>query len=88
MTSNDSIPGPTGPSAPPKAPGKKTSAWGQVARYSAIGMTIPSHLVAGWLIGTFLDWVFKTTYLNIVFILVGIVSGFIEMIRLASRDTD
>lgn len=72
----------------PSGTPKKSSAWGQVARYSAIGMTIPSHLVAGWLIGTLLDRFFSTDYLYIVFLLVGIVSGFIEMIRLASRNPD
>ena len=67
---------------------KKLSAWGQVARYSAIGLTIPSHLFAGWLIGMLLDKAFGTSYLYIVFVLIGVVSGFIEMIRLASRDPD
>ena len=67
---------------------KRTSAWAQVARYSAIGMTIPSHVVAGWLIGTLLDKAFSTNYLYIVFLLIGVVSGFIEMIRLASRNPD
>jgi F0F1-type ATP synthase assembly protein I len=67
---------------------KKPSAWAQVARYSAIGMIIPSHLFAGWLLGTILDRVFSTSYLDTVFVLVGMVSGFIEMIRIASRDPD
>jgi len=67
---------------------KKSSPWAQVARYSAIGMTIPSHLFAGWLLGTILDKVFDTTYLYIVLVLVGAVSGFIEMIRLASKNLD
>lgn len=76
------VPGPAQP------PAKKPSAWAQVARYSAIGMTIPSHLFAGWLIGTILDRVFSTDYLHVVFVLVGVVSGFIEMIKLASRAPD
>jgi F0F1-type ATP synthase assembly protein I len=59
-----------------------------VARYSAIGLTIPSHLLAGWLLGTLLDKAFSTDYLYIVFVLVGVVSGFIEMIRIASRNPD
>ena len=66
----------------------RKSAWAQVARYSAIGMTIPSHLFAGWLLGTVLDRVFSTDYLYIVFVLIGAVSGFIEMIRLATRNLD
>ena len=68
--------------------GKKASPWAQVARYSAIGMTIPSHLFAGWLLGTILDKIFHTTFLVIVLVLVGAVSGFIEMIRLASKNLD
>jgi len=68
--------------------GKKSSPWAQVARYSAIGMTIPSHLFAGWLLGTILDKVFHTTFLDIVLVLVGAVSGFVEMIRLASKNPD
>jgi F0F1-type ATP synthase assembly protein I len=80
-----------GPASQPERPEKfekKSSPWAQVARYSAIGMTIPSHLFAGWLLGTILDRVFSTTYLYIVLVLVGAVSGFVEMIRLASKNLD
>lgn len=69
-------------------PNRNPSAWAQVAKYSAIGLTVPSHIFAGWLIGTILDRVFSTGYLHIVFLLLGVFSGFVEMIKLASRNPD
>jgi F0F1-type ATP synthase assembly protein I len=53
--------------------------------YSAIAFILPSSIVAGWLIGGWLDKLFGTTYLYMVFLLLGIVGGFINMFRFLKR---
>jgi len=53
----------------------------QFGRYSSIAFILPSSLVAGYLIGYLLDKAFHTDFLYLVFLLLGIVAGFIELIR-------
>ena len=56
-----------------------------LARYSQIGFVLPASTVAGWLIGSALDYWLKTKSLYIVGVIVGTVAGFVELIRLALR---
>jgi F0F1-type ATP synthase assembly protein I len=56
------------------------------ARYTSIAMTLPAATLAGYLIGLALDHWLHTTYLYIVFLILGIISGFYELIRVLLRD--
>ena len=56
------------------------------ARYTAIAMTLPAATFAGYLIGYALDSWLHTTYLKIVFLILGIVSGFVQLINQLMRD--
>ena len=56
------------------------------ARYTSIAMTLPASTFAGYLIGSTLDQWLHTTYLTIVFLLLGIASGFVQLIRMLLRD--
>ena len=56
------------------------------ARYTAIAMTLPASTFAGYLIGYALDSWLHTTYLKIVFLILGILSGFVQLIRQLLRD--
>ena len=56
------------------------------ARYTAVAMTLPAATFAGYLIGYALDSWLHTTYLNIVFLILGILSGFVQLIRQLMRD--
>ena len=56
------------------------------ARYTSIAMTLPASTFAGYLIGSALDQWLHTTYLTIVFLLLGIASGFVQLIRMLLRD--
>jgi F0F1-type ATP synthase assembly protein I len=56
------------------------------ARYTSIAMTLPGATFAGYLIGYGLDHWLGTTYLKIVFLIIGIVGGFVELIRVLMRD--
>lgn len=57
-------------------------------RYTAIATMLPAATFAGYLIGTFLDRRWGTTYLKIVFVIVGIVGGFVQLIRELMRNSD
>ena len=50
-------------------------------RYTAIATMLPASIFAGYLIGTFLDKWLGTGYLKIVFLLLGVVGGFGQLIR-------
>lgn len=56
-------------------------------RYTAIATMLPASTFAGYLIGGWLDQWLGTTYLKIVFLLLGIVSGFVQLIRELMRNS-
>ncbi len=67
---------------------KRKSVWVQVGRYSQLAFVMPSCVVVGYAIGYYLDKAFGTTYLYIVFLLLGIVAGFVELIREVQKDSE
>jgi F0F1-type ATP synthase assembly protein I len=56
----------------------------QMANYSQIAFIFPAATVVGWLIGAALDHWLHTTWLYIVGLIVGIIAGFVELIRLVT----
>ena len=68
-----------------KAPPKKKSAVVVFGEYSALGFILPSSVIAGYLIGAWLDKMFGTTYLYFVFLLLGIAGGFIQIFRVVNK---
>jgi len=56
------------------------------ARYTAVAMTLPSATFAGYLIGYFLDRSLGTTYWKIVCLILGILAGFLGLIRQLMHD--
>lgn len=68
-------------------PGKKSN-WAQVARYSHLAFALPAATVVGWLLGAALDSWLGTTWINRVGLFLGIVAGFVELIRGALRLKD
>jgi len=63
------------------------SAWLQLGRYTQLAMLMPACVVSGYAIGYYLDKAFGTHYLYLVFLLLGIAAGFIEMIREVQKDS-
>lgn len=55
-----------------------------LARYSEIAFIFPAATVVGWLIGAGLDHWLHTTWLYIVGLILGIVAGFVQLIRIVS----
>jgi F0F1-type ATP synthase assembly protein I len=59
----------------------KPNVWIQVGRYSQLAFAMPAATVVGWIIGLLLDKWLHTTHLYLVGLLLGIVAGFVELIR-------
>ena len=56
--------------------------WRLMARYTpAIGL-LPASVFAGYAIGYGLDYLFSTTILRFVFMILGVVSGIVQLIRI------
>jgi F0F1-type ATP synthase assembly protein I len=77
------------PSEPPDSRSEKRSTdefWRLMTRYApAIGL-MPASVFAGYAIGYGLDYLFSTTFLRFVFLILGVVSGIVQLIRLLGRD--
>ena len=67
-------------------PGKDKKAWAQAASYAQLGLIFPAATFAGWLIGVGLDHWLHTTWLYIPGLLLGVIAGFVELIRIVSRN--
>ena len=67
-------------------PGNERNRWQQVGRYSALAFLLPASTFTGYLIGWLLDRVFGTSFLSVVFLLLGIAAGFVEMVRMVQKD--
>jgi F0F1-type ATP synthase assembly protein I len=65
----------------------KKNVWVQMANYAQLAIIFPAATVVGWLIGTALDHWLHTTWLYLVALILGIVAGFVELIRTASKNS-
>ena len=62
------------------------TAWVQMANYAQLAIVFPAATLIGWLIGSALDRWLHTSWLYIVGLILGIVAGFVELIRTASAN--
>jgi F0F1-type ATP synthase assembly protein I len=58
-----------------------------VGEYTSLAFLLPVATFVGYLIGYLLDKAFGTHFLYIPFLILGIISGFIQLIRQLMRDT-
>lgn len=56
----------------------------QLANYSQLAFIFPAATVVGWLIGAALDHWLHTTWLYLVGLILGVIAGFVELIRLVT----
>jgi F0F1-type ATP synthase assembly protein I len=56
------------------------------AHYISVASSLPAAIIAGYGIGYFLDLWLHTTFLKIVFLVLGIVAGFMDLIRQLMKD--
>ena len=58
-----------------------------VGEYTSLAFLLPTATVVGLAIGYLLDKAFGTHFLYIVFLILGIASGFVQLVRQLLRDT-
>ncbi|HUS07224.1 MAG TPA: AtpZ/AtpI family protein [Bryobacteraceae bacterium] len=58
-----------------------------VAEYTTLAFILPTTTFVGYLIGYFLDKRLGTTYLYLIFLLIGIAAGFLQLYRQLKKDT-
>lgn len=59
----------------------------QMGRYFGVALLLPVSTFVGYAIGYLLDRVFGTGFLKIIFLILGTVAGFLELIRQLGRDS-
>ena len=59
----------------------------QAGEYTSLAFLLPAAAAVGYFMGTLLDRAFGTHFLYIVFLLLGIAAGFVQLIRQVTRDT-
>jgi F0F1-type ATP synthase assembly protein I len=57
-----------------------------LARYSQLAFVLPAATFVGWIIGVLLDRWLHTTWLYLAGLIVGIIAGFVELIRTVVRN--
>jgi F0F1-type ATP synthase assembly protein I len=65
---------------------KEGNLYQQFGKYYGLAFLLPISMLVGYGIGYGLDKVFHTSFLRIVFLLLGIASGIIELVRDLSKD--
>ncbi len=66
---------------------RQKSAMATVGEYTALAFLLPVSTFVGYAIGYLLDKAFGTHFLYLVFLVIGTVSGFVQLIRQFLRDT-
>jgi F0F1-type ATP synthase assembly protein I len=58
----------------------------QFGKYYSVVFLVPAAVLIGFVMGYFLDKLFHTGFLKIVFLFLGLASGMIELIRELTKD--
>jgi F0F1-type ATP synthase assembly protein I len=58
-----------------------------VGEYTSLAVLLPTTTFVGYAIGYYLDKAFHTHFLYLVFLILGIAAGFVQLIRQLMRDT-
>ena len=64
----------------------KDSVYRQIGKYYGLAFLLPTSILVGYVIGYFLDKAFGTSFLKFIFLVLGIASGMIELVRELSKD--
>jgi F0F1-type ATP synthase assembly protein I len=62
------------------------TAWVQMGNYAQLAIVFPAATLIGWLIGSAFDRWLHTNWLYIVGLILGIIAGFVELIRTAAAN--
>ena len=72
---------------PPTKEPREKNPWSQMGVYAQLGFLFPVATVVGWVIGAALDRWLHTHWLYLVGLILGIVTGFVELIRTAMKNS-
>ncbi len=61
--------------------GGNDNIWSQVSRYTSLAFILPASTFAGYLIGYLIDRLLHTHFFYLIFLLLGIVAGFVQLFR-------
>jgi F0F1-type ATP synthase assembly protein I len=67
---------------------RRQTAASRYAQYTGLALLLPCATFVGYFIGYYLDKQFGTTWLKIVFLILGSAAGFIALIRQVMRDSN
>lgn len=67
-------------------PEDKNNLYVLVGKYYGLIFVLPASVLVGYGIGYLLDRVFGTGFLKVVFLLLGVVAGMVELVRELSKD--
>ena len=67
-------------------PKRDDSIFTQFGKYYGLAFLIPSSILVGYAIGYALDKLFHTGFLKIVFLLLGVAAGIIDLLRELAKD--
>jgi F0F1-type ATP synthase assembly protein I len=68
-------------------PTMKKPLMSMVGEYTSLAFLLPVATFVGYAIGYLLDKAFGTHFLRVVFLILGTISGFVQLIRQVMRDT-
>jgi F0F1-type ATP synthase assembly protein I len=66
---------------------RKKNVWVQVGEYTSLAFMLPAATLIGYGIGYLLDRALGTTFLKVIFLIFGMASGFVQVIRQVQKDT-
>lgn len=66
--------------------GKRDDAWIQVGKYLTLATLLPAASFVGYLMGYGLDHLFGTRFLRVIFLILGAIGGFVNLLRQLNRD--
>jgi ATP synthase protein I len=66
---------------------RKSNPAARYAQFSGLALLLPASTVIGYAIGYYLDKHFGTTWLQIAFLILGAVAGFVGLISQIMRDS-
>ena len=66
---------------------ERESSAAAVGKYVSLAFVLPSAAFVGYVVGYLLDKPFGTSFLRVVFLILGIIGGLIEVLRTLLKDT-
>ena len=65
---------------------KKEDIWVTVGRYMGLTVSLPAAAFVGYAIGYGLDHVFDTRFFRLIFLILGVAGGLIQVVRELNRE--